>query len=78
MRNGEVVGNSRAFIDMAMLEYSVEDAETANTIVYNRFVRENSAKMLKERGHPVVYIEFVDSGSKPSDAVRLGVIQIEL
>lgn len=78
LRNGEVVGNSRAFIDLAMLEYNIADAETVNTIVYNRYVREMSAKMLKERNHPIVYLEFADVNSKPSDAVKLGVIQIEL
>jgi len=78
LRNGEVVGDSKAFVEMALKEYDVSDAETANTIIYNRFVRELTAKMMKERGHPIVYIEFVDAGSKPSDAVRLGVMQIEL
>jgi hypothetical protein len=34
--------------------------------------------MLKERGRPIVYIEFIDAASRPSDAVKLGVIQIEL
>lgn len=78
LRNGEVIGNARAFIDLAMKEYHVADAETVNSIVYNRYVREISAKMLKERNRPIVYLEFADVNSRPSDAVKLGVIQIEL
>ena len=77
-RNGEPIGNTLAFIELAKTEYNIEDAEAANTVVYNRFVRETSERMLKERGHPVVYMEFADSGSKPSDAIKLGVVQIEL
>ena len=78
LRNGEVVGGAKAFIELAQTEYNIADAEVANTIVYNRLVRETSAKMLSERGRPIVYLEFADAGSKPSDAIKLGVIQIEL
>jgi hypothetical protein len=77
-RDGELVGGAREFIDLAISDYDIPDAEAANTIVYNRFVRESSARMLKERGRPIVYIEFADAASRPSDAVKLGVIQIEL
>lgn len=78
LRNGEVVGNSAAFINLAMNTYDVADAEVANTIVYNRMVRETSAQMIKGRGRPIVSLEFADAASRPSDAVKLGVIQIEL
>jgi hypothetical protein len=78
LRNGEVVGDSRAFIDLALKVYDIADAEVVNTIVYNRLVRETSARMLKERGRPIVFLEFGDALSRPSDAIKLGVIQIEL
>lgn len=77
-RNGSLIGNSQAFIELALNEYSIESAEANNTIVHNRLVREMGASMLKKRGRPVVYVEFADAGSRPSDAIRLGVLQIEL
>lgn len=78
LRNGEVVGDAKAFIDLALNTYDIADAEVVNTIVYNRLVRETSVKMLNERGRPIVYLEFADAASRPSDAIKLGVIQLEL
>jgi hypothetical protein len=78
LRNGEVVGSSKEFIDMALKEYDIQDAEVVNTIVYNRLVRETGFKMLQERKRPVVFLEFTDTGSKPTDMLKLGVLQIEL
>mmetsp|Transcript_14228 Transcript_14228/g.23679 ORF Transcript_14228/g.23679 Transcript_14228/m.23679 type:complete len:298 (+) Transcript_14228:85-978(+) len=78
-RDNEIVGDAKAFTELALKEYNIADAEVNNTILYNRSVREHSYSMMNERGNrPVAFLEFTDFSTKPSDTVKFGTIQVEL
>lgn len=78
LRNGDIIGDAQAFIELAVNEYGIADAEASNTITNNRSVREFTFKMTRDRNRPIVYMKFADSGSKPHETIRLGMIYIEL
>jgi hypothetical protein len=63
-RNSEVVGDSNSLIELAAKQFGFEDADVFNSIVYNRFVRDNLYKMVTDQPHSFVFIEFADSGPK--------------
>lgn len=76
LQDGVIVGDMDAFIALALSEYSIDNAEAANTILYNRQVRELSYTMMKERGRPIVFLEITDASDK--DQLTLGKVFIEL
>jgi hypothetical protein len=78
IHNGEIVGDMNAMINLALNTYNIETAEASNTVIYNRAIRETGFSLINNRGRPVISMEFLDAGSKPSDAIKLGTVLIEL
>jgi Cyclophilin type peptidyl-prolyl cis-trans isomerase/CLD len=58
IRNGELVGSLMEIIKIAVSEYGIEDAEIANVLIFEKIVKEETAKILAKSGHPVAYLQF--------------------
>ena len=62
-RNDSPIGDINAFIDLAGNEYNLEDPQIANTILFNRSVREDTYQMMVSSTRPIVYIQFMETAS---------------
>ncbi|RYH31343.1 hypothetical protein EON65_02870 [archaeon] len=78
-RDNAILGDIQALLRVAQSEYSIEDAEVANTIVFNRLVRETSYEAFKILTNPLLTMQFVaQNGASETDMEDLGTITIEL
>lgn len=74
-----MIGDIYALIKRAQQQYGIEDAEIANTVVFNRLVRETSYDAFKGFTNPLMAIQFVMmDGPHGADTVDLGTITVEL
>jgi len=78
-RNGEIVGDLMALIAIANAEFGMEDAEIANTILFEKTAKAETARLIAERSHPSVEINFADTeGIGKEDPVEYAPIVVEL
>jgi cyclophilin family peptidyl-prolyl cis-trans isomerase len=78
-RNGELVGDLMALIDIATKEFGMEDAEIANTILFEKQAKIETAKLITARSHPSVTLQFTDSEPiGKEDPVEYAKIVVEL
>jgi hypothetical protein len=79
LRNKEILGDIQGLLKAAMSEYNIEDAEVANTVVFNRLVRETSYQAFKAFKNPLLTIQFlIKNGPRETDMEDMGVVTIEL
>lgn len=79
LRDNTILGDIQALLRIAQSEYAIEDAEVANTIVFNRLVRETSYEAFKIFTNPLLTIQFeAQNGTSETDVEDLGTITIEL
>lgn len=71
-----VVGDINDFVVLARDTYNIQDAEVANTVLYNRDVRESTFKLIQDGGNPIYTISFAVEGARGLE--DLGTIHIEL
>lgn len=78
LRNNEVVGDVEQFIQLAKTEYNV-DADTANTVILNRQVREGTFGRMRDNENTVVQIQFsIQDTKRLTEFEVLGSIYVEL
>jgi hypothetical protein len=78
--DNKVIGDCEAFAKFLNEKYDYSiDVETANTVLYNRNVREGFYEMLRSHNHPVVFLEFgLQDLKKPNEFESIGFLYIEL
>jgi hypothetical protein len=78
LRDKEILTNAQA-IAIAKGEFEIEDAETYNTVIYNRNMREKTFEMMLQLGNPIIFMRFgVEDPRRPKDFEDLGQVEIEL
>lgn len=74
--DNKVIGDVHEFIALARDTYNILDAEVANTVLYNRDVRESTFRLISEGGNSVYTMSFGIEGARGME--DLGTIHIEL
>lgn len=78
-RNGEMIGDIMALVDIANKEFGMEDAEIANTNLFEKLCVSETQRLIKARSHPSVKLEFQDAeGIGKEDPVAYAPIVVEL
>jgi len=78
-RNGEFLGDLMTLVNVANKEFGMEDAEIANTILFEKNAIEETQRLITERSHPSVTLTFKDAeGIGKEDPVEYGKITVEL
>jgi hypothetical protein len=78
--DGRVIGDAESFAKYVSAQYECAvDFEVANTVVYNRNVREGFFDLIKHNENPIVYIQFgLQDLKRPNDYEVIGGIHVEL
>lgn len=77
--NGNLVGGIHDLVNLAIQNFGLEDADSANTVLFNRSVREETFNLMNALKRPIVYLSLADrSQVKVSEVLRLGRLTIEL
>lgn len=75
----KAIGDIKDLIHYAEKEHKMEDAEIANTVVFNRQVREGTYDVYSVIQRPIITIQFMQQdGKRLHDFADLGAINIEL
>jgi hypothetical protein len=79
LRNSEIIGDCSKLIDLAKNSYGIEDAEIANTVIFNRQVRENTFDKFRANENTVVQIQYsIQDLKRPTDFEPIGSVYVEL
>ena len=78
LKDGQYFGDLLKLIDMAMKDYGIEDAEIANTTMFDRAAIENTVIAVKAIGHPAVSLDIRREIPGKKETIALGRIIIEL
>eukprot|EP01038_Epipyxis_sp_PR26KG_P011777 gene11777-15758_t len=76
-RNDKLVGDITSLINIGAKEFEMEDADIPNTILINRYLREESYKVLSSIKNPIVYLDFVQNAAS-NKPIQFERIYIEL
>lgn len=78
-RDGVLVGDLMSLVNIAMTEFNMDDAEIANTILFEKSAQEETLRLIKQNNHTACYLKFqAAEGIGKEDPLEYGEIVIEL
>lgn len=77
LRDGEYMGDIMTLLEVAVNEFGIEDAEIANSALFEKHGKQDTAQLVSALPHPVVFLELCKEKSG-KDAEILGTLLIEL
>lgn len=78
LRDDKVVGSLMDLVDIAIKEYGIEDAEIANTMLFQKEAIVQTSDALKSNGRPAVFLELFETSSTGREDEVFGKVVIEL
>lgn len=79
LRDGKVVGSLMDLVEIAIKEYGIEDAEIANTMMFEKEAVMQTSEALKRNGRPAVFLQlFEESNKSGREDEEFGKVVIEL